>query len=1158
MEHNKSVIYRDKDLHSASPSPCAMAGDNGGSLPAHSYTREELVDLSELPLSKKRPDELNPDFHNCDGVWDPEIWMRSFGDPHRDHKSYPDGENESVRRPAADRSSQRDERDSIVLGPQRKSFGTGCHVTTTQVSTGGQKSTRDSHGDDADPVEREPEPRRERDMTFRRIGSGRLTVDRDKFDDLVKAVDRSNSDHERRNGRRDDWRRVEHDRAPERDRDRDRDRWEIQDRNPRERVSRHERYRRRSNNSGTEYEPEWFTAGPTTQSDTIELRGFNDPSPEEAETPSPEDTNMEPHADKNIKDESPVVVSAESPDIPQNAPVDSPKPSSHIINDSVFMNSPGSEQHIVPGLEFDINELFSRDTIPTIPGLENQTGEREEAPQSGGSRFSQWFTTPQASVAHQHTTASGSLTSQVNMDYDPIEELLSARSQVSPTYPDGRGPVQPLVHGPFPGVGQVPGVGLAPSMGSGQGPNPNMMNWNQSMANVSQHDAMSPAQTSSMAKNRFRTVQELESTLSSPTMENEAQAPFHPGQSTGDMSAFNKLVGMMQLCGALPQEQSRESQVQKLFMRQNPTIVTKPASPMLNPMLGEDPSKMHGQPPPPMVNLVSPNAHQRFAGPGGPAGPVGPGGPGGPGSPFINIAQMVNRPRAPSPIMFGQQPPTHLNAPSPVHPNPHSGSQSPSGVPFTPGSSNSLQVNSGSRSPSLARVPSPQELVFHTQAIMQNALIKKQLEEQKERFNKKQQGERPVSSAEFGGHIVVPQPMMASNLAPNMNRSGSSSPMPPMMSQMQALPPELYAAATEPSNSLMSNDPAISGMQQSPSFPITRSMTAFTPTSVIKKMAVVRSNTQKDRTDSNTVTSKPASHQPIQPVLLPPKPPFINLPSRQNPDPSRIMAVPPMPQQSDIQMHRALIGRSNVKSMSQMAHAMSQAQGPPMPSPQAMAHAQGQGMSAAQFMSQAKSMVQSQGMSMQDPNVRTRLLPGLQQSPYPGGRPVMNTMPTSMPTAFPRMSGPPPSDFNEQQHQQYQAATAKSLMGGHGRINAGSPGQYNMSPHNSITTNRAPMSMPGGINNTPMMQVHPLGQTFDLHNMNRGHDMHPGQGPPPSMSSMAPDMPRMPMGMPMDTSLAKWFGSDMLKQQLDMPPLPTTGQNVLTVDEIERRQQVVN
>jgi hypothetical protein len=44
----------------------------------------------------------------------------------------------------------------------------------------------------------------------------------------------------------------------------------------------------------------------------------------------------------------------------------------------------------------------------------------------------------------------------------------------------------------------------------------------------------------------------------------------------------------------------------------------------------------------------------------------------------------------------------------------------------------------------------------------------------------------------------------------------------------------------------------------------------------------------------------------------------------------------------------------------------------------------------------------------------------------------------------------------------------------------------------------------------------------------------------------------------MDTNLAKWFSNDVFKQQMPvMPPLPAQGQKVLTVDEIERRQQTV-
>ena len=51
------------------------------------------------------------------------------------------------------------------------------------------------------------------------------------------------------------------------------------------------------------------------------------------------------------------------------------------------------------------------------------------------------------------------------------------------------------------------------------------------------------------------------------------------------------------------------------------------------------------------------------------------------------------------------------------------------------GSKNTLSV---SPIPGQQRIPSPQELVFHTQQIMQNALIKRKLEEQKENYRRRQ------------------------------------------------------------------------------------------------------------------------------------------------------------------------------------------------------------------------------------------------------------------------------------------------------------------------------------------------------------------------------------------------------------------------------------
>ncbi|XP_053375043.1 eukaryotic translation initiation factor 4E transporter-like [Mercenaria mercenaria] len=162
------------------------------------------------------------------------------------------------------------------------------------------------------------------------------------------------------------------------------------------------------------------------------------------------------------------------------------------------------------------------------------------------------------------------------------------------------------------------------------------------------------------------------------------------------------------------------------FLKANPTIITKPASPTPPPQQ---------QPQIPIMNFVQPGSSPRGPSPS-------------PLQSALLSRQAQGSPRVPSPIMFSQQPPMHLSAPSPIHPaqGGSSLSQSPVGQPANTSTVNTI------RPPSVPRVPSPQELIVHTQAILQNALIKKQLEDQKERFYKKQQ-ERVKSPAMVGSKI---------------------------------------------------------------------------------------------------------------------------------------------------------------------------------------------------------------------------------------------------------------------------------------------------------------------------------------------------------------------------------------------------------------------
>lgn len=129
---------------------------------------------------------------------------------------------------------------------------------------------------------------RDRDNRDTRDGKDRENVrDRDRERDNLRDRDDRNERFERRSFGR-DYR--ERDRERERERDRERgvernDRNHRSDRDKdrgRERRFSNDRRRTYSENRNDADEPEWFISGPTSQHDTIELRGFEDIPEEKA------------------------------------------------------------------------------------------------------------------------------------------------------------------------------------------------------------------------------------------------------------------------------------------------------------------------------------------------------------------------------------------------------------------------------------------------------------------------------------------------------------------------------------------------------------------------------------------------------------------------------------------------------------------------------------------------------------------------------------------------------------------------------------------------------------------------------------------------------------------------------------------------------------
>ncbi|XP_017355025.1 eukaryotic translation initiation factor 4E transporter isoform X5 [Cebus imitator] len=330
---------------------------------SHRYTKEELLDIKELPHSKQRPSCLSEKY-DSDGVWDPEKWHASLypasgqSSPVESLKKEVDTDRPSlVRRIVDPRERVKEDDLDVVLSPQRRSFGGGCHVTAAVSSRrSGSPLEKDSDG--------------LRLLGGRRIGSGRIISAR------TFEKDHRLSDKDLRDLR---------------DRDRERD---FKDKRFRREFGDSKRVfgERRRNDSYTEEEPEWFSAGPTSQSETIELTGFDDKILEEdhkgrkrtrRRTASVKEGIIECNGGVAEEDEVEVIL-AQEPAADQEVPRDAVLPE----------QSPG---------EFDFNEFFNLDKVPGLASMiEDVLGEGSVS----ASRFSRWFSNPSRSGSRSSSLGS--------------------------------------------------------------------------------------------------------------------------------------------------------------------------------------------------------------------------------------------------------------------------------------------------------------------------------------------------------------------------------------------------------------------------------------------------------------------------------------------------------------------------------------------------------------------------------------------------------------------------------------------------------------------------------------------------------------------------------------------------------------------------------
>ncbi|KAL7891485.1 hypothetical protein AOLI_G00009610 [Acnodon oligacanthus] len=306
---------------------------------AYRYTKEELLEIKELPISNERPECLLEKY-DSDGVWDPEKWHASLYPSERNSpvdgykRDYAEDRVPLKRRIADPRERLKEDDLEVVLSPQRRSFGGGCQVAPTTLARRPISPLENKENESL------------RLTSSRRIGSGRIMATRG----------------------------FERDARVDKERDRERD---FKDKRFRRDFGDKRVFsERRRNDSYVEEEPEWFSGGPTSQSETIELIGFDDKILED-------DKRKPKRSRKRTESLKEVECNGGLPEEPQ------------VIQET------GADQEVPHAVlpeqmagEFDFNEFFNLEK--TMPGLASMIEDVLGEGPVTASRFSQWFSSNQS------------------------------------------------------------------------------------------------------------------------------------------------------------------------------------------------------------------------------------------------------------------------------------------------------------------------------------------------------------------------------------------------------------------------------------------------------------------------------------------------------------------------------------------------------------------------------------------------------------------------------------------------------------------------------------------------------------------------------------------------------------------------------------------
>lgn len=353
--------------------------ENGASenQPRVTYTKEDLLNLRESPASKLWPSILSDEYVR-NGIWDPEAWHQSYSSEKRCASP---GEELKKHLLVVE--------DGIVLSPQRQSFVQGCHIPQSAP----EKHLLQERGKISRTTDRENDGR---SRLTGRVGRGR-TLDYKERTPLKEKDKDSDDPLGKYFGTRERAERIDTIRGSGKDKEKG-----IKGREKERRRSREEQARgkntqvvkKKQGKDERKDEPEWFTFGPSSQFETMELKGFDDS----------QDFKKDQERRKSVSDEIKAILSVGKKgllngEVNTSSPETSRSASQNSDSEKKIPDAEGTapDHNNLKAKPFDINDFFLSDTLLPLTGGVDQTS----------SRFCQFFGQPGSNYSSSRSGSAG-------------------------------------------------------------------------------------------------------------------------------------------------------------------------------------------------------------------------------------------------------------------------------------------------------------------------------------------------------------------------------------------------------------------------------------------------------------------------------------------------------------------------------------------------------------------------------------------------------------------------------------------------------------------------------------------------------------------------------------------------------------------------------